>query len=70
MNCKIMRTVHAFVHHEDAGFNERAFARLDDHRTDGQFGRSASLQYLDVRYSFETQYPIISAYAKQTISRL
>jgi hypothetical protein len=32
-----MRTVHAFMHHKGAGFNSRAFAGLEYHRTDGQF---------------------------------
>jgi hypothetical protein len=28
MNTKVVRTVHALVHHEDTGFNDCAFARL------------------------------------------
>ncbi len=35
MNPKVVRTIHAFVHHEDTGFNDRAFARFEYHRTDG-----------------------------------
>lgn len=35
MYAEIMRSVHAFMHHENAGFNDRAFARLENHRTDG-----------------------------------
>ena len=54
MNPKVMRTVHAFVHHEDTGFNDRAFARIEYHRTDGQLRRSAPLQYFNVRFIFES----------------
>ena len=50
-----MRTVHAFVHHEDTGLNDRTFTRLEYHRTDGKLGGSASLQYFDVRLFLETQ---------------
>jgi hypothetical protein len=31
----IMRTIHPFMHHEDAGFNCGAFTGLEYHRTDG-----------------------------------
>src|SRR5215216_5760831 len=51
----VMRTIHTFVHHEDAGFNCDAFAGLKYHRTDGQFGRSAPLQYFNIRLFFESQ---------------
>ena len=55
-----MRTVHAFVHHEGAGFNDRAFARFEYHRTDGQLGRSASLHDFDVGLFREAQRPCAS----------
>ena len=55
MNPEVVRTVHAFVHHEDTGLDDCAFARLEYHRTDGQFGRSAALQYFDVWFFLETQ---------------
>jgi len=55
MHSKVVRTIHAFVHHEDAGFNDRAFAGLEYHRTDGQVRRSAALQYFDVRVFLEAQ---------------
>ena len=35
MNGIVMRTIHAWVHHEDAGFNLSAFTGLEYHRTDG-----------------------------------
>ena len=47
--------VHARVHHEDRGFHESAFAGFECHRTDGQFGGSASLQDFDVWLSFESK---------------
>jgi hypothetical protein len=58
MNPKIMRTVHAFVHHEDTGFNNRAFTGFEYHRTDGKLRRSASLQYFNVWFFFEAQYAV------------
>lgn len=54
----IMRAIHPFVHHKDTGLNCGALTGLEYHRTDGKFGRSASLQYFDVRVFFETQCPI------------
>lgn len=51
----IVFSVHAWVHHEDAGCDVRALAGLEDHRTDGQLGRSASLQNFDIRLLFEAQ---------------
>jgi hypothetical protein len=51
----IVLSVHAGVHHEDAGFDGCAFAGLEDHRTDGQFGRSAALQDLDMGLLLEAQ---------------
>jgi len=44
----IMLSIHAWMHHENAGFDYSAFTGLEYHRTDGQVGRSASLQYFDV----------------------
>jgi hypothetical protein len=35
MNCEIMRSIHAFVHHEFIGLYDCAFTRLENHRTDG-----------------------------------
>ena len=55
VNCKVMRTVHAFVHHKYFGFNKGAFTGLEYHRTDGQLRRSASLQNFDIRRFLETQ---------------
>jgi hypothetical protein len=52
-----MLSIHAGVHHKDAGLNGCAFTGLEDHRTDGQIGRSASLQYFDERVLLETQRP-------------
>jgi hypothetical protein len=43
-----MGSIHAFVHHENSGFDRGAFTGFECHRTDGQFGRSAPLQYFDV----------------------
>ena len=43
-----MLPVHAGMHHEDAGFHIGALTGLKDHRTDGQIGWSAPLQYFDV----------------------
>ncbi len=48
MYCKVVRAIHAFVHHKDAGFNRGAFTGLKDHRTDGQLGWSAPLHDFDV----------------------
>ena len=31
----VMLAVHAWMHHEDAGFNLGGFAGLENHRTDG-----------------------------------
>ena len=53
MNCKIMWTIHTFMHHENAGFDNRTFTGLEYHRTDGQLRRSAPLQHLDVRFFLE-----------------
>jgi hypothetical protein len=50
-----MRSIHTFMHHEHTGFNCGAFARLEYHRTDGEFGRSASLQDFDVWLFLEPQ---------------
>ena len=55
MNPEIVRTVHAFMHRENTGFNDRAFARFEYHRTDGKLRRSAPLQYFDVRLFLEPQ---------------
>jgi hypothetical protein len=43
------------VHHKHTGFDDRAFAGLEYHRTDGQFGRSAPLDNFDIRFFFEAQ---------------
>lgn len=50
-----MRTVHDLVHHEHIGLDDCGFARFEDHRTDDQLGRSASLQYLYVRLLLEAE---------------
>jgi hypothetical protein len=42
MHRKIVRTIHTFMHHEYAGFYRGAFARIENHRTDGQVGWSAT----------------------------
>jgi hypothetical protein len=54
MNGIIMLSVHAGVHHEDAGFYGCTFTGFEDHRTDSQFRRSAPLQNFDIRFLFET----------------
>jgi hypothetical protein len=58
MHPEVVRTIHPFMHHEDTGLYGCAFTGLEYHRTDGQLGRSASLQYFDVRLFFETKYAI------------
>jgi hypothetical protein len=58
MDGVIVLSVHTGMHHEDAGFYGRAFTRFEDHRTDGQIGRSAPLQYLDIWILFESQQSI------------
>ena len=55
MNGIVMRSIHPFMHHEDTGFNCGGLTGLKYHRTDGQFGRSASLQYFNVRLFLEPQ---------------
>jgi hypothetical protein len=35
MHCIIVRSIHAFMHHKDTGFDCCAFAGLEYHRTDG-----------------------------------
>ncbi len=55
MDGVIMRSIHTGVHHENAGFDCRAFTGLENHRTDGQFRRSATLQHFDVGLLFEAQ---------------
>ena len=50
-----MRAVHALVHHEHAGFKNRALTGLENHRTDGEFRRSASLHDFDVWLFLEAQ---------------
>ncbi len=35
MNCIIVGSIHAGMHHKDTGFNCGAFTRLEYHRTDG-----------------------------------
>jgi hypothetical protein len=46
------------MHHEDAGFNCGGFTGLEYHRTDGQFGRSAALQYFNIGLFRESQVAI------------
>src|SRR5215213_7775890 len=58
MNPEIVRTIHAFMHHEDSRLDHSAFTGLKYHRTDGQFRRSASLQHFDIRLLFESQHAI------------
>lgn len=58
MDRVIVFAVHPRMHHEDAGFNGRALAGFEDHRTDGQIGGSASLQNLDIWILIETQQSI------------
>ncbi len=43
MNSKIMRPIHAGVHHKNTGFNGGALTGFEDHRTDGQRRRSTTL---------------------------
>ena len=50
-----MRTVHAFMHHKDTRLNDCALTGFEYHRTDGQFGRSASLDDFDIRLLLEPQ---------------
>lgn len=56
MHGEIVRAIHAAVHYEVAGGDRRAFSGFEDHRTDGQIGRSATLQDLDIRPLGETQF--------------
>jgi hypothetical protein len=51
----VVLAIHARMHHKNAGFNIGAFTWLKDHRTDGQFGRSAPLQDFDIRFVLETK---------------
>src|SRR5215217_5417283 len=51
----VVWTIHARMHHENTGFNSCALTRLEYHRTDGQVGRSAPLQYFNVRFFLELQ---------------
>ena len=51
----VVGTIHARMHHEDTRFNCCALTRLEYHRTDGQVGRSAPLQYFNVRFFLELQ---------------
>jgi hypothetical protein len=60
VDCKIMWTIHAFVHHEGCGFYRGAFSWIEDHRTDGQIRRSTPLQYLDEGLFLEAQDPVTS----------
>jgi hypothetical protein len=60
MNAKIVRTVHTCMHHKDTGFNRCTFTGLEDHRTDGQVGRSAALQDFDIWFFLEAQQAITS----------
>ena len=55
MNCKVMGSIHAFMHHELIGLYDRAFTWFENHRTDGEFRRSAPLHNFDIRLLFETQ---------------
>jgi hypothetical protein len=54
MHGKIVRAAHTLMHHEIAGGNCRAFSGTEDHRTDGQIGRSTTRQDLDIRLLAET----------------
>jgi hypothetical protein len=58
MNAEVMGTVHAFVHHEVSRFYNSALTGLKDHRTDGQFRRSAPLQDFDIGLFFESEFAI------------
>src|SRR5690349_10752298 len=55
MHAKVVRSGHAFMHHEDSRLDHSAFTWLQDHRTDGQFRRSAPLQHFDIWLLFEAQ---------------
>ena len=55
-----MGSIHPFMHHEDSRLDDSAFTGLKYHRTDGQFRRSASLQYFDIRLLFEAQHAVTS----------
>lgn len=54
MNTEVMWSIHAFVHHEDGRFNHSAVTGFKDHRTDGQFRRSAPLPDFDIGLLLET----------------
>src|SRR5215207_1542961 len=58
MHAEVMRSIHAFMHHEDSRLDQSAFTGLKYHRTDGQFWRSAPLQHFDIRLLFESQHAI------------
>jgi hypothetical protein len=58
MHCKIMWTVHTFVHHKNTGLYDCAFTGFEYHRTDGQLRRSAPLQDFDIRLFLESQYTV------------
>lgn len=47
MDAEIVLAVHALVHHE-LQTHAGAFARLEDHRTDGRCRRSAPLHDFDI----------------------
>ena len=54
MDAEIVLTAHAAMHHE-LHIQSRAFARSEDHRTDGRHRRSAPLDYFDVGLFAEFQ---------------
>src|SRR6266498_4328882 len=51
----IVLSIHARMHHKDSRFKRCAFTGLEYHRTDGQVGRSASLQYFNEWLFLESQ---------------
>ena len=55
MDRKLVRAVHACVHHKNGRSNGGAFARFEYHRTDGQVGRSTALAHFDVGLFFEPE---------------
>jgi hypothetical protein len=54
----VVLAIHARMHHENAGLEIGAFAWFECHRTDGQAGRSAALQYFNVRLLFKPKQAI------------
>jgi hypothetical protein len=60
MEGEVVRAIHAFVHHKNGRLNRGAFAGFENHRTDGQAGRSTPLSDFDVRFFPEPERAISS----------